>query len=80
MNIFISKRKNIQIMKRYREHQIFTSIYGILWFFSTIAFRASNYDPLNGLIVQYFLITFISNIILFFIYKNKYKKITTKNL
>lgn len=76
MNKLISKRYNIQVMKRYREHQLCLIFYGFFWLGSACVFNSSQ-DTLDAIFVQYFLLCFLSNLILMFIYKKKYKNIIT---
>lgn len=80
MNKLISKRYNVQVMKRYREHQLCLMFYGFFWLSSSCVFNSSQ-DTLDAIFVQYFLLCFLSNLILMFIYKKKYKNIinNTKN-
>jgi hypothetical protein len=76
MNKLISKKYNIQVMKRYREHQLCLIFYGFFWLGSACVFNSSQ-DTLDAIFVQYFLFCFLSNLILMFIYKKKYINIIT---
>lgn len=78
MNIFVSKRPNIQILKKMNEEKIVTSAYFVLWMLAAYAFRKSGDDVFFRSFIYYFMIMFFSNLIVLNIYKSKYKKIFEK--
>ena len=78
MNVFVSKRPNIQTLKKMNEERIVTSIFFILWVLSGYVFRKSGSDMSLRPMIYYFMIMFFSNLVVLNIYKNKYKKIFKK--
>jgi cbb3-type cytochrome oxidase subunit 3 len=61
-------------MKKYKEYQLFTIIYMSFWILYGSVFERTQ-DRLDALIVKYLFICFLTNLILFFRYRKKYKDI-----